>query len=263
MLSSCELRKTFKSNFRNRKKIFGGWTSIYHPSIIDIISRANFDFIGIDLEHSTISLEQSLNIMNVCQGRDVLCFPRLPILEPVAMKRLLDSGADGLLAPLISNKQDVMNFIQWSKYPPQGKRSYGVARGQGFGFDFEVYIKQWNESSILIAQVETIEGVEHIDEILSFEELDGVMIGPYDLSGSLNIPGKLEHPLVKKATDRVISACQKWNKGCGIHIVEPDPKNVHGAFSSGHTFVVLSSDIFTLWKWSARMKGLISESRSL
>ena len=90
------------------------------------------------------------------------------------------------------------------KYPPIGKRSFGVNRAQNYGFDFEDYIKSWNDSSIFMIQIESIEAVENIEELLQLENLDGVMIGPYDISGSLGVPGQLDHHLVVEASKKVI-----------------------------------------------------------
>jgi 2-dehydro-3-deoxyglucarate aldolase len=103
-----------------------------------------------------------------------------------------------------------------------------------------------------------VQGVETIEKILSYEEIDGAMIGPYDLSGSLAIPGQLDHPLVVEAGKKVIDACAKFGKACGTQIVEPDMRNMEDAFSAGYTFVVLASDIFILWKWAERIKNLIA-----
>ncbi len=87
------------------------------------------------------------------------------------------------------------------------------------------------------------------------------MIGPYDLSGSLGIPGQLDHPSVVGAAQKVIDACAKFNKGCGTQIIEPDMKNIEDAFSAGYTFVVLASDIFILWKWTERVRNSIRQLR--
>ena len=110
-------------------------------------------------------------------------------------------------------------------------------------------------------QIESILGVDAADDILSCEHIDGVMIGPYDISGSLGVPGRLDDPEVTKACNRVIDACIRHKKSCGTQIVTPDEKNIKAAFDSGYTFVVLSSDLFLMWKWSEKMKILMSDVR--
>lgn len=252
-------RYDFKKKIRAREKIFGAWTSLGHPSITEIFSRSGVDFVGIDIEHSTISQEQSQRVIAASQASNRVCLPRVASHNMEMIKRLLDSGADGIIVPMVNNKRQAEELVSWCKYPPEGSRSFGIARAQGYGFDFDEYVKTWNKSSVFIAQIESIEGVENIDEILSLESVDGAMVGPYDLSGSLNIAGELNHPKVVKACKRVIEACAKYNKGCGTQIIEPDENNIKKAFSSGFSFVVLASDVFLLWKWSQQMKEIIDE----
>lgn len=250
-------RQLLKKKLQSREKVFGSWTSLAHPSITEIFTRSGVDFVGIDLEHSTISQEQSQRIIATAQAGGVVCLPRISSHNPEMVRRLLDSGADGMIVPMVQNAEDVEKMIAWAKYPPLGRRGFGVSRAQGYGMDFSEYTKTWNESSIMIAQIESIGAVERIDEILSFKELDGVMVGPYDISGSLGIPGQIEHKSVLEAGKRVIAACKRYGKACGTQIVEPNEQRIKKALATGFTFVILSSDVFLLWKWADEMKSLI------
>jgi len=254
-------RVNLKKQLGEREIVFAAWTSFGHPSLSEVFSKMGVDFVGIDLEHSTISLEQAQQIIAVCHSSETLALPRIASHNMEMVKRVLDSGADGIIAPMVSQPPEVEKLIGWCKFPPLGERSYGVAAAQGYGFDFEEYTRSWNESSILIIQIESIQGVKNVKELLNFEEVDGAMIGPYDISGSLGVPGQLDHPDVKEACKEVISACQESGKSCGVHLVEPSLKSVQNAFSDGYTFVVLASDLFVLWKWGVRMKGLIEKIR--
>ncbi|MCG3204381.1 MAG: 5-keto-4-deoxy-D-glucarate aldolase [Elusimicrobia bacterium] len=253
----------FRKKLRNRESLFGAWTSLGHPSITETFTRAGVDFISIDLEHSTISLEEAQGIMATSQAAQIPCLPRISSHNAEQIKRLLDSGADGLIVPMVNSKEEALKIIEWSKYPPLGKRSFGVGRAQGYGHDFDSYTKTWNERSVLIVQIESVQGVEAVESILALEEIDGVMAGPYDLSGSLGIPGQLFHPEVVAACDRVAKACAKYGKACGTQIVDPNEKNVQEALKAGQTFVVLSSDVFLLWKWGERMQGLIGSVKKV
>lgn len=260
MKELIERRRRLKEKFQNRERIFGAWTSLAHPSISEIFAKVGFDYVGIDIEHSTISQEQAQRIIAASQAEGSLCLPRIASHNPEMARRLLDSGADGLIVPTVDNAGQVKEIISWMKYPPQGKRGFGVARAQGYGLNFQEYVQAWNESSTLIIQIESIQAVENIDEIISFEEIDGVMVGPYDISGSLGIPGQIDHKNVQEAGQRVVEACRKKNKSCGTQIVEPDGEKVEQAFNDDYTFVVLASDIFILWKWAQSMKDCIAGS---
>lgn len=242
---------------RSDAPAFGAWTSLGHPSITEIFTASGVDFIGIDLEHSTISLEQAQRIIAAAHAGGATCYPRVASHNGEQIRRLLDSGADGVIVPMVSTRAEVERIIEWCKYPPIGKRSYGIACAQGYGFDFEQYAATWNERATIIIQIESIEGVKAVDELLTYEAIDGAMIGPYDLSGSLGIPGQLSDIRVIRACTQVVEACRRRGKACGTQIVEPAEKEVWEAFEAGYTFVVLASDVFVLWKWSERMRSLI------
>jgi len=258
MKNLVEARGVLKRKLRSRKTVFACWTSFSHPGISEIFCRSGVDFIGIDIEHSTISQEQSQRIIAACHANNTLCLPRIASHNMEAIKRLLDSGADGIIVPMVNTAKEAKAIIEYCQYPPAGKRSFGIARAQGYGFDFKEYVGSWNKSGSIIVQIESAEGVENIDAILSLGQIEGAMVGPYDLSGSLNVPGQLDHPKVLAACKNVIAACKKHGKSCGTQDIEPSPESIKQAIKRGFTFVVLASDVFLLWKWSQRMKKLTS-----
>ncbi len=246
---------------RARAPVFGAWTSLGHPSITEIFARMGVDFVGIDIEHSTISQEQAQRIIAAAQAGGTRCLPRVASHNVEQIRRVLDSGADGVIVPNVGSLAEVKRLVEWAKYPPEGKRSYGVARAQGYGFDFGEYVTEWNHRSPLIVQIESAAGVEHVEEIVGHPEVDGAMVGPYDISGSLGIPGQLEHPKVRAACQQVIEACRRLGKACGTQLVEPNSGRVADALGAGYTFIVLSSDLFLLWKWCDAMRRVVEEHR--
>lgn len=256
-----ERRRNLKGKLLSGEKIFGGWTSIGHPIITELIARSGVDFIGIDIEHSTINQEQSQRIIAACHLNNIVCLPRIASHNMEMIKRLLDSGADGVIVPMVNNPNEVEDIVKWVKYFPLGSRSYGISRAQGYGYDFDDYCSSWNDSSIIIIQIESKEGIENIDAILSNPNIDGAMIGPYDLSGSFGIPGKIEDEIIIEAGKKVIDTCKRYKKGCGTQIVEPDEKNIKDAVRSGFSFIVMASDIFLLWKWGEKTRTLIEKSK--
>lgn len=252
-----------KTKLRRRQIVFGAWMSFYHPSIAEVFCKTGVDFLGIDLEHSTISQEQAQRIIAACQASDTLALPRIATHNMEMVKRVLDSGADGIIAPMVSTKKQAEQIASWCKYPPHGERSFGVARAQGYGLDYEKYTKSWNDACSLIVQVETAEGVDNIEDILSCEQVDAVMIGPYDISGSYGIPGQIYHRKVQLACNRVVKACSKKKKSCGIQLVDANKNQIRKAFSNGYNFLVLSSDLFIMWKWSEQTKRLVRDVKKI
>lgn len=261
MTNQLNRQKKLKHSLRNREKLFASWVSYSHPSITETFAKAGFDFIAIDMEHSTINMGEAQRIIAACQSENVPCLPRPVSHSNDYIKPLLESGAEGILIQMVNTAEDIEKIISNVKYPPVGNRSYGVSRAQGYGFDFQAYVNHWNESSSLIIQVESITAVDNIDELLSFKEIDAVMIGPYDISGSLGVPGELNHPKVLSASKKVIKACEKYGKSCGTQISDPDPKNIKQLFDMGYTYAILGSDLFVLWKWAEKMKNIISTMR--
>ena len=254
-------RLSLKKQLRNRERLFAGWVSYSHPSITETFARAGFDFIAIDMEHSTITLPEAQRIIAASQSEGVPCLPRPVSHSNDWIKPLIESGADGMLIQMVNKPEEVQSLINDIKYPPLGKRSYGVNRAQAYGFDFDTYINNWNKESIFMLQVESIEAVENIESLVAFDEVDAVMIGPLDISGSLGVPGQTSHPLVIEASKKVIKACEKYGKSCGTQVADATEESANALFDLGHTFAILGSDLFVLWKWAEQMSEIINKMK--
>ena len=244
------LASNLKERLRSRELIFGSWVSFAHPSITEIFASHKFDFLAIDMEHGTISLEQAQRIIAASQYYKVPCLPRPVSHSNDWIKPLLESGADGLIAPMVNTVNELQSLLEDIKYPPVGKRSFGVNRAQAYGSNFEGYVKNWNLNSIFIAQIESKEAVESIEKIASKPDLDAIMIGPYDLSGSLGVPGEKFHPLVKEDELKVIETCKERGISCGTQLSDFNPDSVKAALAMGYTFIIASSDLFVLDAWA-------------
>ncbi len=250
-------RSKLKKSLNKRELLFGGWISYDHPSIAETFALTGFDFISIDMEHAPISLSSAQRIISISQAYQIPCLPRPVSHSNDFFKPLLDSGADGLIVQMVETSYEVNKISNYIKYPPIGNRTYGVNRAHSFGLNFKQYITNWNEESILIVQIESKEGVANIESIVSDPNVDGVMIGPYDLSGSLGVPGETNHPDVIYASKKVIEMCKKYNKSCGTQLSNPDHENINNAINEGFTFIILSSDLFVLSNWAQSMKKTI------
>jgi 2-dehydro-3-deoxyglucarate aldolase len=213
------------------------------------------------MEHGTINLEQAQRIIAASQYFKVPSLPRPVSHSNDWIKPLLESGADGLLAPMVNNRIELNGLIDNIKYPPQGNRSFGVNRAQSYGSNFDQYVKSWNECSVFIAQIESKLAVENIEEIVSHKDLDGVMIGPYDLSGSLGVPGEKFHPVVKDAESKVIKACKNRGISCGTQLSDFNSDSVNSALSMGYTFIIASSDLFVLDSWANSAENVMQGFR--
>jgi len=257
-VARVELRKT---PLTRNTRAFGVWNSLGHSSIAEIFAASQVDFIALDLEHSTISLEQSLHIMAAAQAGGAACFPRIASHNGEMIKRLLDSGADGIIVPMVNTPEEVRQIIDWCKYPPAGRRSYGIARGQNYGFDFPKYAADWNARTSIIILIESIEAVNRIDELLQFEDINGVIIGPYDMSGSMGMPGQIHDPRVTEACGKVVDACRRHGKACATQVADISEEAILQAFDAGFTFLLLSSDVSILLKWGEQVRKVTGSFR--
>lgn len=237
---------TLKSKLNNNELTIGSWITIGHPSVIEVLSNVGFDWLTIDMEHTTIDYSVAQTLISTIQSKGMAALVRVSKNDEVYIKRVLDAGADGVIVPMINNANDARKAVEYVKYPPEGKRGVGLYRAQKFGLNngFEDYKKWLKENAVIIAQIEHIDAVNNIEEIISTPGIDGVIIGPYDLSGSLGVPGDFNDPRVINALSKVEQACIEKNFTMGFHVIEPDSNQVKQRINSGYNFVAFSTDFF-------------------
>lgn len=235
-----------KAKLKANELTLGSWVTIGHPSVVEIMAQAGFEWLTVDLEHSPISFETAQALITVIQANGMQALVRVGKNDEVIIKRTMDSGADGVIVPMVKTAAEAEEAVSYVKYPPKGKRGVGLARAQKYGTGFEEY-KQWLDSeAVLIAQIEHVESVRNIDSILAVDGVDGVIIGPYDLSGSMGRPGDFAHPDMKEAITAVEKACVKAGKPAGYHVIDSDPSSLQEKIDAGFTFLAYSLDFFFL-----------------
>lgn len=233
---------TFKNKIRNRELTIGSWVTIGESSIIEILSTAGFEWIGIDLEHTAIDFLTTKQLISTAQGLGMSAIVRVGKNDELIIKRVMDSGADGVIVPMVKNKSEAEDSVNFVKYPPTGKRGIGLGRANSYGTKFNEYQEWVEKESVLIVQIEHIDSVRNIDEILSVSGIDGILIGPYDLSGSMGFPGQFDREDVKLAIDEVLKKAKLKNIPFGFHIVNTDPKETINKIMSGGNFVAYGTD---------------------
>ncbi|PCJ21380.1 MAG: 2,4-dihydroxyhept-2-ene-1,7-dioic acid aldolase [Candidatus Cloacimonadota bacterium] len=237
---------SLKQRFLSKDKLIGSWLTMYHPSIADIMATSGFDWITIDMEHSSISTNEAQILLSIMQNQSCPCLIRVAKNDEVLIKKAMDIGADGVIVPNIKNAVDAKQAINHMKYPPTGTRGVGLYRAQKYGYGFEEY-KNWLENkSTLILQIEHIDAVNNIEEILLIDGIDAYIIGPYDLSASMGKPGKFDDSDVIEAISKVKKACLKHNKSLGFHEVSSNPDNLIKKFKEGFDYAAFSLDFFFL-----------------
>jgi 2-keto-3-deoxy-L-rhamnonate aldolase RhmA len=179
--------------------------------------------------------------------------------DTLAIRQVLDAGARGVIVPLINSAAEAKRAVASAKFAPQGVRGFSFCRGNNYGLDFDKYAQQANEDIAVVVMIESKEAIENIDEILAVDGVDGVFIGPYDLSGSYGIPGKTNDKIVQDGCKKVLQACTKANKSAGLHVVIPTKENIEKAIRDGFTFIAVGADIVFLNKASSEALGEIKK----
>ena len=225
------------------KLSIGSWIQIGHPAIAEIMASVGFDWLVVDLEHSAITLREAEDLIRVIDLKGVVPLVRLSSNNPEQIKRIMDAGSHGVIVPMVNSLEEAEAAVASVKYPPVGWRSFGLARAQGYGARFEDYLAWQRENSLVIVQIEHINAVNCLESILSVEGVDAYFVGPYDLSGSLGMPGQFDHPEFLKAMDQISEIASKCGIPGGVHIVEPDPEQLKKSIEQGNRFIAYGADI--------------------
>ncbi|MBN1345414.1 MAG: 2,4-dihydroxyhept-2-ene-1,7-dioic acid aldolase [Phycisphaerae bacterium] len=236
------MRNPLRRALLERRLSLGTWIQIGHPAVAEILARAGFDWVCVDLEHGAIDLETMTNLFRALDGFDCVPVARLPLNDPIWIHRTLDAGARGLIIPMVKTPDEADAAVREAKYPPRGVRGFGYSRANMHGRDFESAIAEANDEIAMIMQIEHKDSIPNLDAICRVDGVDGLFIGPMDLSGSMGVTGQMSHPDVVRALDTYRDACARHEKPAGMHIVRPTPENVKESIDKGYTLIALGVD---------------------
>ena len=230
--------------------IIGSWINTASPVVAEVMSASGFDYLVVDAEHSAVDMNDCLHLFQAIKAGNPNCKPmvRMPGNAYQDTKRYLDAGAMGVIAPLITTREEAELLVHSTKYPPQGGRGVGYGRSHGYGFAFDEYMKTADEETFVCIQLEHIKAVENIDDIFSVKGIDAAFIGPYDLSASMGLTAQFEHPDYEKAVQTILQKCQQYGLRAGIHVVQPDPGEARKRIEEGFSMIAYSLDITMIGK---------------
>jgi 2-dehydro-3-deoxyglucarate aldolase len=236
----------FKQAVRSGAAPLGSWLLTPHPAVAEVMARAGFQWLTLDLEHGQFDLENATQLLRAIAAYDCLAFVRLPVNDRTYIARYLDAGAQGIIVPMLRQAEDVVAMVAAAKYPPDGQRGFGFCRANAYGVDFAAYAAQWNSDVIIIGQIEHVDAVGNIETIAKVPGLDGLIIGPYDLAGSMGHVGQIDHPDVIAAITRVKVACAKQDVPLGFHLVHPTPERIDQVLREAYRFYAFGLDLVLL-----------------
>jgi 2-keto-3-deoxy-L-rhamnonate aldolase RhmA len=242
MLLHNQVKHTLKAG----KPCLGSWIMIGHQASAEILAAAGFDWITVDMEHTSIGYETLPVLLGAIRSRGPQAFVRVEANDPTVIKRVLDCGAGGIIVPLVNSAAEAEAAVRSAKYPPAGFRGVSLGRASDYGANFEHYFRSTNDEVLVVAQIEHYRAVEAIDEILAVQDLDAVFLGPYDLSGSMGIVGQFDHPRMREARRRVLEAGRAAGKAVGFHEVRLEARAVQALLDEGFTMIACGIDTIFL-----------------
>ncbi|MEZ6034925.1 MAG: aldolase/citrate lyase family protein [Planctomycetaceae bacterium] len=241
---------SFRTRLRNRERLLGTMVTLPTASTAEILADAGFDWLFIDGEHGALETSDVLGILQAV-GHRIACIVRVPACDEVAIKKVLDLGAAGIIVPQVNTAEQAADVVRFARYSPEGGRGVGLARAHGYGFRFADYVARANAEVSVIVQAEHRLAVDNIDSIISVPGVDAVLLGPYDLSASYGKMGQISDPEVLQGIDRITQTCQAAQMPLGYFGISFDA--VKPWMDQGYTLIVAGVDVLFLGNGARRM----------
>lgn len=240
MISESEIRKRLLDG----GVVVGSWISSASPIVAELMADTGFDFLCVDVEHSAVDLAQVQQIFQAIAAGNPACAPmvRLHGVDYALVKRFMDAGARGVVAPLVRTVAEVKLLLDAVKYPPLGNRGVGYCRANRYGRALQAEFSRANDLNLVAVQIEHIDAVSNLDEILGVRGVDAAFIGPYDLTASMGITAEFENPEYVAVKARILESCRRHGVAPGIHVVQPDHDALQQAINEGYRLIAYSLD---------------------
>ena len=223
----------------------GSWMQIPHPSIAEIMGQSGYDWVAVDMEHGSISIHQLPDLFRALELGNTLPLVRLTHGHLVDCKQALDAGAGGVIVPMVETAEQLVAVRDACRWPPAGTRGVGFSRANLFGNYFDAYNEE-AQAPLLIAMIEHVRAIENLAAILAVDGLDAILIGPYDLSASMQITGRFHHPDFRSAMKIILDHAKQFNIAAGIHVVQPSKTELEQRVDEGYRFLAYSIDAVML-----------------
>lgn len=244
------MKNNIIENFKNKKKTVGTFTHMKSMEAIEAIGISGMEFIVIDMEHCPVDISEAATYVTAANAAGITPLMRVNSITRPAILQGLDIGVKGLIVPCIKTVDQVRELVSYAKYRPVGERGYCMTRDGKWGYDsvydngLKGYMKDANEDNLLILQCETVECLNQIEEIVDIDGVDGIMVGPNDLSIAMNMPGQFKNPEFLKGIDRVVRACKKAGKMSFIFC--HDANEANEKLEQGFDNAIVGIDLLTL-----------------
>lgn len=248
-----------KQKLKNKGKVSAAWLQMASNVSAEIMANAGFDVLIIDVEHSPVDYQTIVSMCQAMRGTHTLPFARAPWNDMVALKKILDCGVMGVSVPYVNTKEEAENAVKFCKYPTEGLRGIaGSPRAAGYGTNRGSYLQRANDENLVMIAIETPVGIANLDEILTTKDLDGIFIGPMDLSTSMgyfgNPSAKEVQAAIKEIEDKVF-ASDKF-----LATVASGFEQAKTLYDRGYNLIVMMSDTVDLGKLASSMTSKFNET---
>jgi 2-keto-3-deoxy-L-rhamnonate aldolase RhmA len=252
---------SLRSRLRRGETTIGSWLSFGYAPVAELMARAGFDWLVIDMEHTGIGIADALTLIEVIELAGVPPLVRVGANDALLIKRVLDAGAHGVVVPMINSAEEARRAVDSARYPPHGSRGAGLGRAHDFGMDFDGYRAWADEEIVVVVQIEHMDGVANIDAIMNVNGVDAFIVGPYDLSGSLGRPGEWDHPEVLQCLTRIRETTADAGIVGGYHVVHSDRDEMSRRLDEGYRFIAYGDDMVFLAEKVSEEKEWLAEIR--
>ena len=234
-------KNKLKQIFKEDKAVVNGWLQIPSSFSAEVMANLGWDSLTIDMQHGVIDYPNALQMLQAISTTEVVPMARVNWNEPGQIMKILDAGAYGVICPMVSNREQAEKFVKACLYPPKGYRSFGPIRGLIYGGSD--YGDHSNDELLKLAMIETSEALQNLDEIMSTPDLDGIYIGPADLSLAIGQKPAFDNPEgspVYEQITNILNHAKKHNLVAGIH--NATPEYAQKMINLGFQFVTVASE---------------------
>lgn len=245
------MKNLLREKMESGQQTVGSFIGMGGAGTAECMALAGMDYCIIDTEHGPFDVETAMDVIRAAELNGMTPLVRVKDGNRNSVLKMLDVGAKGLIIPFLNSVEEMKEIISYGKYFPLGERGVAFGRGAGYGYaehakqGLEEYFRICNRETLLIPQCERVGCLEHIEEITALEGIDGIFVGPYDLSASMGIPGQFDNPEFKEAVARILKACKDNNKLSFIYCADGEIAKMRLAQGFGSATIACDFNIFT------------------
>jgi 2-dehydro-3-deoxyglucarate aldolase/4-hydroxy-2-oxoheptanedioate aldolase len=255
------MRGATKRALADGEVVLGTFVFEFHTTGIGrLAASAGARFVIYDTEHTGWDWQTISMLVATTRPTGAEAFVRIPVAERSAVSRALDAGATGLMVPMVGSGAQAADIVRWAKYPPDGLRgaAFNIAHDDYVSPGPDRYMREANDTVLLMPQIETVDGLEAVEEIAAVDGIDVLWVGHFDLTNSMGIPGQFEHPEYLAALDRVVAAARRQGKVCGF--MAGSPEEARMLLGKGFRILAYGGD---LWLYRDMLKSGLTQVQQM